>query len=156
MCMLLVFCASRNVSFNYDNHFLKFFTGFENLLSSFFLIPKISYQVLSKACGCICTSCSGSFIQTFTTRWQIIMVLLFHMKQILILLRTVFVELMYLSGDLKTINCRMNFLGYYLKQISVPSVSAIICRHDFPSFTRHTPLHLYSIALVFLLQVLSR
>ena len=37
MCMLLVFCASRNVSFNYNNHFLKFFTGFENLPSSSFL-----------------------------------------------------------------------------------------------------------------------
>ena len=29
------------------------------------------------------------------------MVLLFHMKQILILVRTVFVELIYLTGDLK-------------------------------------------------------
>ena len=37
LCMLLVFCASRNVSFNDNNHILKFFTeGFENLPSSFF------------------------------------------------------------------------------------------------------------------------
>ena len=35
--MSLVFGASRNVSFNDDNHILKFFTeGFENLPSSFF------------------------------------------------------------------------------------------------------------------------
>ena len=46
LCMLLVFCASRNTSFNDNNHILKFFTeGFENLLSSFFLILKICYQV---------------------------------------------------------------------------------------------------------------
>ena len=51
--MSLVFCASRNVSFNDDNHILKFFTeGFENLPSSF-LIPKIGSQVLSSARGCI-------------------------------------------------------------------------------------------------------
>ena len=32
--MLLVFNASRNISFNDDNHILKFFTkGFENLTS---------------------------------------------------------------------------------------------------------------------------
>ena len=37
LCMLLVFCALRNISFNDDNHILKFFTkGFQNLLSSFF------------------------------------------------------------------------------------------------------------------------
>ena len=36
LCMLLVFGASRKVSFNDDNHILEFFTeGFENLLSSF-------------------------------------------------------------------------------------------------------------------------
>ena len=36
-CLLLVFDASRNVSFNDDNHILKFFTeSFENLLSIFF------------------------------------------------------------------------------------------------------------------------
>ena len=35
--MSLVFGASRNVSFNDDNHISKFFTeGFENLPSSFF------------------------------------------------------------------------------------------------------------------------
>ena len=50
LCMSLVFCATRNVSLNDDNHILKFFTeGFENLPSSFFLIPKICYQVLSSA-----------------------------------------------------------------------------------------------------------
>ena len=100
--MSLVFYASKNISFNDDNHILKFFTeGFENLPPSFFLIPKICYQALSKARGCIYTSRSGSFIQTFTTRWQIIMALLFQMKQILILVWTVFVELIYLSGDLR-------------------------------------------------------
>ena len=35
--MSLVLCTSRNVSFNDDNHILKFFNeGFENLPSSFF------------------------------------------------------------------------------------------------------------------------
>ena len=54
LCMLLVFSASRNVSFNDDNHILKFFTkGFESLPSSFFLVPKVCYQVLSSARGCI-------------------------------------------------------------------------------------------------------
>ena len=52
--MSSVFCASRNISFNDHNHILKFFTeGFENLPSSFFLIPKVCYQVLSSASGCI-------------------------------------------------------------------------------------------------------
>ena len=37
LCILLVFRASKNISFNDDNHILKFFIkGFENLLSSFF------------------------------------------------------------------------------------------------------------------------
>ena len=39
--MLLVFGASRNVSFNDDNHISKFFAeGFENLPSSFFINSK--------------------------------------------------------------------------------------------------------------------
>ena len=63
LCMSLVFCASRNVSFNDDNHILKFFTeGFENLSSSFFLIPKICYQVLSSARGCIFCFPFGKFL----------------------------------------------------------------------------------------------
>ena len=61
--MSLVFCASRNVSFNDDNHILKFFTeGFENLSSSFFLIPKICYQVLSSARGYIFYFPFGKFL----------------------------------------------------------------------------------------------
>ena len=61
--MSLEFGASRNVSFNEDNHILKFFTeGLENLPSSFFLIPKICYHVLGSARGFIYTSRSGSFI----------------------------------------------------------------------------------------------
>ena len=84
LCILLVLRASRNISFSDSNHFLKFITkGFENLPSSFSLIPKICYQLLSSARGCIYTSRSRSFIQTFTTRWQVIMVLLpYHMKEI--------------------------------------------------------------------------
>ena len=141
--MSLLFGTSRNVSFNDDNHILKFFTeGFENLPSSFFLIPKICYRVLGSARGCIYTSHSESVIYTFAIRWQIIIVLLFHMKQVLVLLRTVFV-------DLKTINCHINLLDY-LRQRSVPPVSAIVCRPDFPCFSRHTPLHFYSIEWVFL------
>ena len=63
LCMSLVFCALGNLSFNDDNHILRFFTeGFENLSSSFFLISKICYQVLSKECRCIYTSHLGSFI----------------------------------------------------------------------------------------------
>ena len=62
LCMSLVFCASRKVSFNDDNHILKFFTeGFENLRSSFFFNPKICYQVLSSAHGCIFYFLFGKF-----------------------------------------------------------------------------------------------
>ena len=79
------------------------------------------------------------------------MVLLFYMKQILILVRIFFVELIYLSGDLRTINCHINLLGYYhLRWRSVPPVSASICRPYFPCFSRRTPPHFYSIAWVFL------
>ena len=61
--MSLVFDPLRNVSFNDDNHILKFFTeGFENLPSNFFLIPKICYQVLGSARAYIYTSRLGSFI----------------------------------------------------------------------------------------------
>ena len=41
----------------------------------FLTVPKICFRVLSSARGWIYTSRSGSFIPTFTTRWQIIMVL---------------------------------------------------------------------------------
>ena len=37
-------------------------------------------------------------------------------------------------------------LGYYLKKKSVPPASAIICRPDFPFFSRCKPPDLYSIA----------
>ena len=88
LCMLLVLRVSRNISFSDSNHISKFITkGFENLPSSFSLIPKICYQVLSSTRGCIYTSCSRSFIQTFTTRWQVIMVLPHEID--LILVRTV-------------------------------------------------------------------
>ena len=47
LCILLVLRASRNISFSDSNHFLKFITkGFENLPSSFSLIPKISNSVI--------------------------------------------------------------------------------------------------------------
>ena len=61
--MLLVFGASRSISFNDDNHILKFFTEVLKIYCQvFFLIPKICYRVLSSARGYIYTSCSGSFI----------------------------------------------------------------------------------------------
>ena len=41
----------------------------------FLSVPKIFFRVLSNARGCIFTSRSGSSIPTFTTRWQIVMVL---------------------------------------------------------------------------------
>ena len=126
--MSLVFGASRNISFNKSNHILKFFTkGFENL-PIFFLISKIYYQVLSSARGCIYTSLFITYNKMADNNGTA----LFHMKQISILVRTVFVKLIYLSGDLKTINCHINFLDYYLRQRSVPPVSAIICRPEFP------------------------
>ena len=78
------------------------------------------------------------------------MVLLFHMKQLLILVKTFFAELIYLSDDLKTFNCHMNLLDYYLRERSVPPEGAVICRPDFPCFSRRTPPHFYSIAWVFL------
>ena len=47
LCILLVLRASRNISFSDSNHFLKFITkGFENLPSSFSLIPKIFNSVI--------------------------------------------------------------------------------------------------------------
>ena len=75
------------------------------------------------------------------------MVLLFHMKHILILFRIILAELMYLSGDLKTISYHNNLLDYYLRWRSVPPVSAIICRPDFPC-SRHTPPAFYSTAFL--------
>ena len=45
--------------------------------------------------------------------------------------RTVFVELIYLPSDVKTINCHINLLDYYLRQRSTPPVISIICRPDF-------------------------
>ena len=88
LCMSLVFGASRNVSFSKNNHILQFFTeGFKIYSWFFFLVPKI-YWVLSSAHGCIYTSHLGSLIQTFTTRWQTV-VLPFNTKQILILVKTV-------------------------------------------------------------------
>ena len=105
--MSLVVGASRNVSLSDDKNIWKFFTeGFKNLPSSFFLIPKICYGVLNGTRGLNFSSRLRSFIKTFTRRSPIIMVLLFQMKQILILVRMVFVELIYLSSDLKTINCQ--------------------------------------------------
>ena len=95
--------AQRNVSFSDDTIILKFFTkGFEIFLSIFLLIPKnlLSSIEHSSACSCIYSSCLGSFIQTFTIRWQVTMVLLLHTKQILILVRAIFVKLIYLSVDL--------------------------------------------------------
>ena len=58
--MSLVFRASTNVSFSDNNHILKFFIkGFENLPSRLFFNSE--------------NLCMGSFIQTFKTRWQVIM-----------------------------------------------------------------------------------
>ena len=45
------------------------------------------------------------------------MVLLFRMKEFLILVRTVFLELIYLLGDLKTINCRLADHSIWIKFI---------------------------------------
>ena len=82
LCMSLVFRASRNNVFSFGNHIFEFFTkDFENLSSSFFLFSKICCQVLSSARGCIYSFHSGSFIQTFSTRCQVIMVVPFHMKK---------------------------------------------------------------------------
>ena len=65
--MSLVFRASKNVSFSGNNHILKFTINFffnsENLLSSI-------------------DQCMGSFVKTFKTRWQAIMVMSLHMKEI--------------------------------------------------------------------------
>ena len=48
--MSLVFCASRNVSFNEDNHILKFSTNvLENLLSSFFFNSENQSSILEQS-----------------------------------------------------------------------------------------------------------
>ena len=44
----------------------------------------------------------------------------------------------------------INLLDYYLKERSIPPVSAILCRPDFQCFNQRTPPHFYSIAWVFL------
>ena len=62
LCMSLVFCASRNVSFNDDNHILKFSPKVLNICRQVsFLIPKVCYQVLSSARGCIFHFLFGKF-----------------------------------------------------------------------------------------------
>ena len=104
LCMSLVVGASRNISLS-DKIFGNFSLNVLKIYCQvFFLILKICYWLLSSAYGRNFSSCSGNFIQTFTARWTIIMVLLFYMKQILILVRIIFVELIYLSNDFKTIN----------------------------------------------------
>ena len=110
LCMLLVFCASRNVSFNDNNHILTFFTqGFENLPSSSFLILKICYYWAVWLHWWYFLF--GKFYLDIHNKMAV--TLLPHEKQILILVRTVFFELIYLSGDLKTINYCINLLNYY-------------------------------------------
>ena len=102
LCMSLVFGASRNISFNYNNHIFKLFTkGFENLLSCFFFN---SENLLSSIGQCTCLHLYflfGKFHLHILNKMADNMVLPFHMKQILILVKTVFVELIYLSGDLR-------------------------------------------------------
>ena len=88
--------ASRNVSLNDDKHIsLKVLKIYRQ---GFFLFWKsvIEYWTMHVAAIILI-----SFIQTFTTRWTIILALFFNMKQILIFLKTVFVELICLSADLK-------------------------------------------------------
>ena len=90
LCMLLVFGALKNVSFSNNIRISKFLQKVLKIyFRVFFPVQKICYQVESSAHDCIYTSHSGSFILTFTTKWQI-MVLLFHMKQILTLVMAVF------------------------------------------------------------------
>ena len=73
--MSLVFRASTNVCFSGNNLILKFYIkGSKNLPSSSFFNSEnllLSYE-----------QCTGSFIQTFKTRWEVIMVLPLHMKEI--------------------------------------------------------------------------
>ena len=87
LCMSLAFGKLKNVSFGNDNHTLKFSTeDFENLPSSFFFFSSENLLLrLSSTCGCIYTSHLGSFILTFTTRWQIIWYCSSTWEQILIL-----------------------------------------------------------------------
>ena len=70
------------------------------------------------------------------------MVLLFPMKQILILVRAVFAELIYLSGDLKTINCHIKFLDCCLRQRSVPP-----CYCNYLHTFTHSPLLQYCMGM---------
>ena len=70
--MSLVFRASTNVYFSGNNHILKFFI--KGLPSSFFFN---SENLLSSI-----DQCTGNFIQPFKTRWQVIILLHLHMKEI--------------------------------------------------------------------------
>ena len=71
----LVFRPSTNVPFSANNHILKFFIkSFENHYQVFFFN---SENLLSSI-----DQCTGSFIQTPKARWQVIMELSHHMKEI--------------------------------------------------------------------------
>ena len=108
--MSLVFSVSRNVSFNGDSHILKFFTeSSQNLPSSFFFS---SENLLSSIGQCTWLHLYFPFVK-FHLDIQNEMAdnngtALPYETDFDISTKTVFVELIYLSGDLKTINCHIN------------------------------------------------
>ena len=127
LCMSLVFVALRNISFNDDNHIMKFFTeGFENLLSSFFysknLLSSIGqstwlhlyfpFRKFHLVIHNKIADNNGTALQ-YETNFDISA-------------RTVSVELIYLSGDLKTINLPYQFVILLLK---VEICSACKCNY---------------------------
>ena len=149
--MSLVFDASRNVSFNYNNHILKLFTeGFGNLPLSFFFDSK---NLLSSIGQCTCLHLYflfGKFPLDIQNKMADNTGTAFPHETGFDIGKDRFCWTDIFIRWFKTINCHINLLDYYLRGRSVPPVSATICRPDFPCFIRRTPRHFYSIAWVFL------
>ena len=154
--MSLVFYASKNISFNDDNHILKFFTeGFENLPPSFifnsenllssieqstwlhlyFPFGKFHLDIHNKMAdnnGTALPNETDFDISMDRFCWTDIFI--WRSEAIWRLSRWCYV---------------MSGVGVSARRY-VPSVSAITCWSDFPCFSFRTPSHSYSIAWVFL------
>ena len=154
--MSLAFGASRNVSFNYNNHIFKLFTkGFENLPSSFFFN---SENLLSSIGQCTCLHLYflfGKFHLHILNKMADNTVTAFPHETDFDISKDRFCWIDIFVRWFKTINCHINLLDHYLRERSVLPVSATICRPDFPCFIWHTPWHFYSMAWVFLSLSLS-
>ena len=105
--MSLVFCTSRNVSFNDDNHILKCFTkGFENLLSSFFFNSENLLSSIEQRTWVHLYFSFGKFHLDMRNKVADNNGTALPHETDFDIIKDRFFEPIYLSGDLKTINCR--------------------------------------------------